>query len=380
MKKILYISNIAGKLGIDSFSIAAVNAAKECGLEFHTAINYSSVDSEVMRRDQEKYGVHLHHIDFHRNPFSPYNYKAYRQVVDLIKNEQIDSIHCNTPIGGLIGRLAGMKRKLKPIIYQAHGFHFYSGAPILNWILYYPVERILAHFTDAIITINQEDYMRAQKFHLRNNGKVYYVPGVGIDTALYRPKEETRNNKRSELGFSDHDIIVISAGDLIERKNYRTAIQCIAKTSDKKIHYLICGQGPKLEELESLTKDLGVQERVHFLGFRSDMKEIMQASDIFLFTTLQEGLPRSMMEAMASGLPCVASRVRGNTDLLVDGKNGFLVDVRDDSGFAEKIESLAANASLRRSMGLANIQRMNEFDFSAAKTRIFEIYKREIVE
>ena len=186
------------------------------------------------------------------------------------------------------------------------------------------MERWLAHYTDALITINHEDYERAKKFKLKDHGKVYYVPGVGIDTSQYRSDRQIRFEKRRELGLANDDIALISMGDLIERKNYPVAIEAIAKVGKSNLHYFICGQGPDEEKLVSLADELGIKEQIHFLGYRTDIKELLQAADIFLFTTLQEGLARSLMEAMASGLPCIASRIRGNTDLLNDSNGGIL--------------------------------------------------------
>ena len=299
--KLLFISNISG--GVGSFSIASIMAAKRIGLEYHMAANFNSVSPEKIREDEAKYGITLHQIDFERNPLNSGNIKAYRQLVKLIETERIDFIHCNTPIGGFAGRIAGNRCNVKRVLYQAHGFHFYSGAPIHNWLFYFPVERWLAHYTDALININQEDFMRAQRFHLRGSGNRYYVPGVGIDPSLYETDDFKRNVKRAELGLDEHDIMVISVGDLISRKNYKTSIEAIAKSDNGKIHYFICGQGPLKEKLEKMAKDLDIANQVHFLGFRSDVRELLKASDIFLFSTLQEGLSRSLSEAMAAGLP-----------------------------------------------------------------------------
>ena len=170
MKKILYITNIS--YGVSSFSVAAVASAKTLGYRFFLAGNFSGASSEKIKNDEEEFGVKIINIDLARSPYSPKNITAYKQLIDFVKKENIDYIHCNTPVGGLLGRLAGKKCKVKKVIYQAHGFHFYKGAPLKNWLIYYPIERWLAHYTDAIITINKEDYERAQGFRLRNNGKV----------------------------------------------------------------------------------------------------------------------------------------------------------------------------------------------------------------
>ena len=376
----LFIGNLAGKnAAVDSFCMASVKAAKEIGLSYYLAANFSQTPAKKIQEDETKYGVSICQIDFARNPLNPQNIRAYKQLVKLIQDEKIDYIHCNTPTGGLLGRLAGKKCKVKKIIYQAHGFHFYKGAPKLNWMLYYPIERWLAHYTDALITINNEDYELAKdKFKLRNGGKVYYVPGVGIDTSLYKTDENIRTKKRTELGLGDDDVAVISMGDLIERKNYAVAIQAIAEAKNPKLQYFICGNGPEKDSLMNLAQNLGVNSQIHFLGFRNDIKDLLKATDIFLFTTKQEGLPRSMMEAMASGLPCIASRVRGNTDLIDNTDGGFLCDTNDISDYAEKLNVLANDQSLRERNGMNNLITILKFKVDTVSDEIHAVYNAEI--
>lgn len=376
MPKLLYISNIAGKkLGL-SFLGSAMYASQELGYEFHSVANRSASTEEQTRADEAEFGIKLHHIDLARAPYSPKNIKAYKQLCKIIRDEQIDYIHCNTPTGGLLGRLAGKKCKVKKVIYQAHGFHFYKSAPKLNWLVYYPIEKWLAHHTDALITINQEDYELAKnKFHLRNNGQVYYVPGVGIDLSQY--KVTAAKELRASIGINEGDIMLISAGDLVERKNYKIAIKAIAESGLKNLKYCICGKGLQLEELTEYAEVLGVENQVLFLGFRSDIKELLQVADIFLFTTKQEGLPRSMMEAMASGLPCVASKVRGNTDLLEDGIGGYLCDVESSAEFAEAVTTLACDFEKRKQFGEANLKHILEFDITEISNQMRDTYVSE---
>ena len=349
MKKLLYITNIS--IGVSSFSVAAVRAAEELGVEFHLAGNFDGTTKESLRKNEKEYGVKLHQIDFIRTPYDLRNIKAYKQLVQLMKREKFDAIHCNTPTGGVLGRLAGKKCKVRKIIYQAHGFHFYKGAPKKNWLIYYPIEKWLAKYTDALITINNEDYELAKsKFQLRHNGKVYYVPGVGIDLSQYDLSDGIREKKRTELGLKETDFALISMGDLIERKNYSVAIKAMSKISDLNIHYFICGKGPEESKLIKLSEELGLRKRVHFLGYRNDIKELLKAADAFLFTSKQEGLARSLMEAMASGLPCVASKIRGNTDLLDGTDGGYLCETTDAVAYAKKLELLANDKVLRLSL------------------------------
>ena len=378
MSKILFISNISDR--VSSFVTASISAAHSLNIDFYQAANWQNSTKTQIADDEQEYDIKIKSVPIARSPFAITNLTAYKELVEFINQEKIDYIHCNTPVGGLLGRLAGRKCKVKKVIYQAHGFHFYKGAPLLNWLLYYPVEKWLARYTDALITINQEDYALAQrKMKLRNGGKVYYVPGVGIDTSQYNAEAGLRKNKRTELGLNADDIAIISMGDLIERKNYSVAIRAVAETQNDRLHYFICGEGPEESALKSLAEQMNVSQQIHFLGFRSDIKELLAASDIFLFTTKQEGLPRSMMEAMASGLPCVASKIRGNTDLLENTEGGFLCDPHNASEFAEKIKLLAANTALREKMGSSNRIAIQKFSTENVVQAMQNIYAAELL-
>ena len=376
--KILFISNISNK--ITSFATASICASKKMGFDFQHTANWSGAEKGQIERDEAEYGIKIHNVPISRSPFSKSNITAYKQIKKLISDENIDFIHCNTPVGGLIGRLAGKKYKVPKVIYTAHGFHFYKGAPLFNRTVLKWAEKWMARYTDAIITMNKEDYESAKKFKLRGDGKVYLVHGVGIDLSLYDNIEVNREEKRAELGLKETDVAFISMGDLIARKNYSVAIKALAKAGNENAQYFICGKGPLEAELKELAKNLGVENQVHFLGFRTDIKELLVAADVFLFTTLQEGLPRSMMEAMASGLPCIVSKIRGNVDLMEDGTGGYLCGSTDVESFAKSITELTENSELRKKMSEYNLEHIKEFDISVVEKEIEDIYNEVLGE
>ncbi|MBV3378283.1 glycosyltransferase family 4 protein [Catenibacterium mitsuokai] len=373
MKKLLFVSNISNNVG--SFVVASIAAAKKCGFEFYYAANWDGATKEQIAEDEKKYGIKIVHIDLDRSPYSTKNIKAYKQLVDLINKEKIDYIHCNTPVGGVLGRLAGEKCKVKKIVYEAHGFHFYEGAPKKNWMIYYPVEKWLAKKTDAIITINNEDFERAKTFKLKNNGQVYYVPGVGMDLSQYNVPDTVREIKRNELNLKDTDFALISMGDLIDRKNYKIAIEVVAKLNNPHVHYFICGKGPEEVNLKKLAENLGVDKQVHFLGFRNDIKELLKASDTFLFTSKQEGLARSLMEAMASKIPCVVSKIRGNTELIVNNENGFLCSGLDD--YVNAIIKIMQSPDLAYKFKEKSSKHLNNFSIEKVIDCLFDVYSKE---
>lgn len=373
MKKLLFVSNISNNVG--SFVVASIAAAKKCGFEFYYAANWDGATKEQIAEDEKKYGIKIVHIDLERSPYSTKNIKAYKQLVDLINKEKIDYIHCNTPVGGVLGRLVGEKCKVKKIVYEAHGFHFYEGAPKKNWMIYYPVEKWLAKKTDAIITINNEDFERAKTFKLKNNGQVYYVPGVGMDLSQYNVPDIVREIKRNELNLKDTDFALISMGDLIDRKNYKIAIEVVAKLNNPHVHYFICGKGPEEVNLKKLAENLGVDKQVHFLGFRNDIKELLKASDTFLFTSKQEGLARSLMEAMASKIPCVVSKIRGNTELIVNNENGFLCSGLDD--YVNAIIKIMQSPDLAYKFKEKSSKHLNNFSIEKVIDCLFDVYSKE---
>lgn len=375
--KLLFISNIIGKR-VGAFALSSIMASQELGIEYHLAANFNNSNPEQMKRDEEEYGIMLHHIDFVRNPLNPQNIKAYAQLDKLIRKEKYDAIHCNTPVGGIAGRIVGNRCGVKRIIYQAHGFHFYKGAPFMNWMIYYPIERLLGKYTDALITINNEDYQLSQKFKLRKNGTTYYVPGVGIDTYEYQRIDNARDEIINELKLKKESILIISVGELNKNKNNRIIIEALGILKDNRIHYLICGEGELKNQLQSQAKKNGMEHNVHFLGYRTDIKRLLSASDIFVMPSYREGLSRSIMEAMTIGLPCVVSKIRGNTDLVKEGVNGFLCSPSNSTDFANRILTLADNNELRNEFSNAGKMIINQFSRANVVKGLHDIYLNEM--
>lgn len=364
------------KISISSFSKPCLLKAIKLGYKVFFGVNRARPEELKCELPVVLYDSHTY-----RNIFAiKDNFIAFLNLTKLVFKNNIEVIHCNTPIGGLVGRVVGRLFNVKKVIYTAHGFHFFKGAPFLYNTVIKLAERIMARWTDAIITMNDEDYKAAQKFKLKNNGKVFKVHGVGIDLDKYKNQIIDRNDYRKKLGFNEKDIICFSAGDLVARKNYYLSIKAIAECNNKNLHYLICGTGPDNKKLQKLSKELKVSDRIHFLGYRTDIKELLYSSDIFLFSTLQEGLPRSLMEAMAVGLPCVVSKIRGNKDLINDKKGGYLCDVNDSQCFAKAINKLSINPQLRFDMGNYNKEHIKEFDISVVEKEIENIYRKVLGE
>lgn len=367
MKKILFISNITNR--ITNFSLPSILNSQELGYEFHLAANLSNFED-----DPAKYNIKVHHIDLVRNPFNPRNVKAYKQMMLLLKREKFDAIHCNTPVGGLLGRICGKKAKIPKVIYTVHGFHFYKGASLLNRTLFKWAETWLGHYTDAIITINKEDYQTAKGFKLRKGGKIYYLPGVGVDTSLNKKVNQTREKLLREIDIKEPAVLMISVGELNKNKNNKVIIQALGKLRNPEFHYILCGIGDKEDELVSLVKENELERNVHFLGYRNDVPQLLKSSDIFIMPSYREGLSRSIMEAMGMGLPCIVSNIRGNVDLIEDEKGGYLSNPDDIERFAQAINILGENKNLRKNLGEFNLNKVKQFDVKNVKEELKKLY------
>ena len=310
-KKVLFTATVV-KTHINVFHLPYLKWFKEQGYEVHVAAKNDFINEPCIIPNCDKY----YDIKFARFPFSKLNIKAYKQLKKLIQENNYEIIHCHTPVAGVLTRLAARNNKNTTVIYTAHGFHFFKGAPPLNWLIYYPVERFCARFTDKLITINKEDYERAKRFSLRKNGKVYYVPGIGINLEKIQNLKVDIKQKKKELGMSENTLILLSVGELNKNKNHETVLQALSKLKDKNFIYLICGRGVLKEYLERKIQELHIENKVKLLGYRNDVMEILKISDLFIFPSKREGLPVSVIEAMAAGLPVIASNVRGNRDLI----------------------------------------------------------------
>lgn len=318
---------------IDQFNMPNIALLQKLGYQVDVACNFiegnTCSDERVAELKQKLQDMHVrcYQIDFARNiKHMGQNMRALRQVEGLMKQNGYAFCHCHSPIGGVVARIAGHRTRTK-VIYTAHGFHFYQGAPVMNWLVYYPVEKVLSRWTDVLITINHEDYARAKKKFYA--GKTYYLPGIGINLERFHVGDaQTIQQKRQELGLQPEDVFLLSVGELSDRKNHVVVIEAMKQLVQRhsQLRYFICGQGEKKQELQQLIRKYHLEDHVKLLGFRTDVAELCQAADVFVFPSKQEGLPVALMEAMACGVPVVCSRIRGNTDLIQEEKCLFEPD------------------------------------------------------
>lgn len=377
MKKALMITSVASM--IKQFNMNNIRILNELGYQVTIATNFKDPGNIPLEESRDLYdelkrmNVDVKNIFFDRNPINIKNLKAYGQIKGIINQEHFDLIHCQSPIGGFLTRLAARESRQigTKVIYTAHGFHFYKGAPLINWLLLYPAERFLSKYTDTLITINHEDFKRAQFFH---SNEIKYVPGVGLDVNRCQDITVNSEEKHKELGIPVKAFIVVSVGELNSNKNHEVIIKAIEKLKNPQIHYVICGKGSLEQHLIALSENLGISEQVHLVGYRKDVIEIVKASDIFAFPSNREGLGMAALEAMASGLPLLTSNIHGINDYSINGVTGFNYKPTDVGGFAEGIETLYKNKELRKKMGKGNEKAVSIYNKSNINIIMKNIY------
>ena len=314
---------------------------------------------DEVRESLTDYTESIHTVRLHRSPLALGNLLGYGDLKRIMDAGRYDLIWTNEPVMGVMSRLAArnVRRKGTKVLYMVHGFHFYKGAPLFNWLVFYPIEKGLVGATDEIVTINREDYARAKSMGFR---KVDYIHGVGINTSRLHKNEE-QTDIRHELGLESSTFLVLSVGELNRNKNQSTILCAIAQIHDVRVHYLVCGKGAELDNLKKLAHELGIEDRVHFLGYRMDVVDICYQADVFAMPSHREGLPVASLEAMYCGLPLVTSGVRGLADIMENGVTGFVCDTEDAAAFADAIEKLKEDPELRKRIAEHNREAVKLF-------------------
>jgi len=445
-KKVLMLASVASM--IDQFNMPNIRLLLDMGFEVHAACNFregNTCDVHRLRRLQEELRsmhVVVHQWDCPRDVFPVRKcWTAYRQLWKLTGRFHYEWIHCHSPIGGALARLAAHRRGIR-VMYTVHGFHFYQGAPFKNWLLYYPAEKLLAGWTDVLVTVNREDYCFAKrKFQA---GKIFYIPGVGIDTGKYcsmhrdASGKEDRDNKiaasglreegydsaglpekntivqdcsekrhdsirlsekeqssagspekvqdstglaekgqgsaglRRKYGIPEDAMLLLSVGELSRRKNHTVVVSALAGLPGKNVYYLVCGQGAQQKKLMRQAAELGVSGRVCMPGFLEDVDRAYREADIFVFPSVQEGMPVALMEAMASGMPCVVSDIRGSRELIARE------ELRFAPGSPQQLQKILlrmiSDKKLRDACGAYNQEKIRAYDLAVAGRRMKRIY------
>ncbi|MGL4570231.1 MAG: glycosyltransferase family 4 protein [Clostridium sp.] len=340
MKRILYVTTI--DLTINTFLVPHIEALLGDRYRVDCACNIQDeIDNRLLK---EK--IVAHNIPFSRNPISLSNIKAIRKIKKIQELYKYDIVHVHTPVAAFITRFALRKRDIK-ILYTCHGFHFYKGAPLLNWLLYYPLEKISSKWTDEIITINKEDYERARSFKLRSNKEARIMSGVGIDPNEYVVLDFNRSKYRESIGVKDDDFMILILAEINKNKNHIQIIKALKEMKDISNVKVICaGKGPLENELKKKVHELGLENNIKFIGYRNDVKELLNCSDCVALFSKREGLGKCLLEGMFLEKVLVATDTRGAKTLIKDRENGFLVRIGDYKGTALVLDEISINKSL----------------------------------
>lgn len=371
MKKVLIVAHLQSH--IINFHLPVIKYLQEQGYIVYVATRLNRERYSYL--DQELKEIIWVDISFNRNPFSKNSFISVRQLVDLMKNNKFDFIHTNTPIASFLTRLAGKITKSSPVLYTAHGFHFFEGAPLKNWIIYYSAEKIASRWTDALITMNEEDYMAAKnKLKIRNN-KVYKINGVGVDIEKYFISDNKDLRYKESIGLSSEDFVITMIGEINDNKNQIQILKAMKSLKNiNNIKLLIVGEGENREKLEVFIKENNLSKNVIFLGFRQDIPKILNITDILASLSAREGLPKNILEAMAAKTPIIATNIRGNKDLVVNMENGILVNYGDVESTSNAIELLFRDEKLFKTMSLSSFEKSMNYSTDIVLKQLEDIY------
>lgn len=368
MKKALYVATIF--LHLKSFHIPFMKMLKQKGFEVWAA---AANTDDFSKRALEDIGIKCIEVPFSRNPYNISNLKAYKFLRNFFKKNHFDLLHFHTPVASFIGRIAARNTNQGTIVYTAHGFHFYKGAPIKNWLIYYTAEKIARKWTDILITINSEDFENGKKLGYIPNKSLFLTHGVGIDVDAFKLPNSIREKKRRELSIPKNAVVFICIGELNKNKNQKWLLKVWKQLQDSNIYLLLVGDGPLKTKLDKFAAKNNIKN-VKFLGFRNDIPQLLKASDVLISVSKREGLPRNIMEAMAAGLPVIGTNIRGTRDLLFDN-TGILTDLESVESLKNAIIKLANSAKLRLYLGKTASKKVANISVESIMKELIKIYE-----
>ena len=369
--KILFVATVQSH--ICQFHLPIMDMLQKNGYEVHVAARNNLAEKNGLSM---KYADKVFDIPFERSPFNTKNIGAYKQLKKIMKDEKYDIVHCHTPVGGILARLAGRKFRKDGLrmIYTAHGFHFYDGAPKKNWIIYYPIEKFMSRYTDDLITITEEDYKLAKDRNFKGN--IHHVHGVGVNTDKFvKLSEEDRQKLRVDKGYTN-EFIILCTGELNKNKNQDTLIKAMKEVVKKhpEAKLLLAGNGPEYDNLVKLVEDLNLSNDVELLGYRTDIQDYVNICDLVVSASYREGLPLNIMEAMICGKPVIASDNRGHRELIRNHENGLIIKLDDYTNFINGINLLIEDKKLRDYFSKNALNMIEVFKVKNVKQELIKIY------
>lgn len=359
MKKVLYTAKVDSH--IIHFHLPFIKYLKEIGYETYVA---SEGDTKMNDVDYK------YNFNFGNNPLSFKNFSNYKKMKKLIMDNDFDIIHTHTAIASVITRLAAFRvGGIRKVVYTAHGFHFLKGGPFLNWIIYYPIEKIMSYLTTDLILINKQDYNLAKsKLHAKN---IHYVPGVGIKDVFFTKKVKKPSNIKIEKGY----LYITYVAELNKNKNQILAIKAFQKLLNNipNVILLLIGEGKDRKKLQNYIEKNNLKGKVNLLGYCTNIEELLSISSVAISTSKREGLAVNLIESMAVGLPIVGCRTRGVTDL-IDRDNGYIVDFDIDE-LSSKIYELLSNKKLNDEISKSNKEKAKKYNINSILEKLINIYE-----
>jgi len=346
---------------------------EHCDVEIHVAARNNLLEKNGLKLD---FADKVYDVPFSRSPKSPDNIKAYKILKEIIEKEAYDIIHCNTPMGGIVTRLAARKARKAgtKVFYTAHGFHFYKGASKKNWMIYYPIEKLFAKYTDKLITINEEDFALARaKFKC----DVYHIHGVGVDPSrYYSVSEDDQAAIKEKLGLEKGKRYILCVGELLSNKNQKMAIRAmeeVVKVIPDAV-LLIAGNGPEKDDLSNLVSNLSLSDNVKLLGYITNLEEYQRVCELSVSCSKREGLGLNLIEAMLTENPVVATKNRGHNELIKNGYNGYLIDSDDNHALADRIVAIISDAVKSSDLKQNALEIGSKYTFDVVKKELMGIY------
>jgi len=368
-KKVLLVATVSGF--IPQFELNNVKILLDKGYEIHYASNFQNPHYGNDNSKIEKMPIILHQVDFVRSPLRvSQNIQAYKQLKKILQKEKFDFVHCHTPIASFLTRVIAHFDNKIPVIYTAHGFHFYKGAPLVNWLIYYPVERFLAYWTKILLVINNEDLMIAKKW---KTVTVFKVPGPGLELNKFDCENFDKNAFRASLNITMDQVVLISVGELNNNKNQEVILKALGKLQNKDIHLVLCGDGNKMIKLKKLAMKLKISSQVHFMGYCTNVIPYLKSADIYISSSKREGLGMAALEAMALGLPIIASDTRGTREFLFNGVNGIVCKKNKSCYYITAIQKMLYTSD-RNIMRKNSLEIVKKFDVLICDTIMKKVY------
>ena len=371
MSKLLVVTTVP--ITIRSFLLPFIEHLRNLGWQVDGMAQGISADKDCVEACDRIYD-----IQWSRNVFDPRNLLAgISRVKEVVAEEDYDLVHVHTPIAAFVTRYALRNNYKAKVIYTAHGFHFYQGGSAIKNAVFFNLEKLAGKWTDYLVTINREDETAAKKHNFLPTERIYYTRGIGVDIDYYASSKaapEDSDRVKRELQLSDSDILLLSIAEFTPRKRHQDLLNALAKAANPNIHLALAGDGKIRPAMEELAKQLGIDKQVHFLGYRRDIPILIQAADAVLLVSQQEGLPRSIMEAMCLHTPVIGSNIRGTRDLLKDGC-GLLVELGDTNALAKAIIQVVENPEILAIMAEKAQMKIKDYDLKQIIQQYIDIYQ-----